>query len=191
MKYSLPSAVVLILAACALVRFGEPKGESALPGPRGMVAERVQLMPSAGQPVSTLRGTGEETPPVRPSERRVPAVDVAEASVEAKKGLAEEMLEALARLELTDDQSARVLAVLQDREEELKRWHQEIRESGYFDPSEYGRRLLQRRDLWFRRVDALLDARQHGAFLDLVTAGSYFRPGTDFTVVNGELTVIR
>jgi hypothetical protein len=101
-----------------------------------------------------------------------------------------ELMSLLEPLELSDDQTARAEVILEDREKELRSWHEGIRNSRIFNPEEYGRSLQERRESWYRSLDALLDTKQH-ARLQQMMARNFLGQGTEFVVNHQEMTVIR
>jgi len=189
-KYVLPCAAILTLAVCALAR-AERKVVNQ-PSVIASEAGRSESSPTpAAQSSSQVPPVPEKEPEVPPGSGAPSTASVQVPSMVEDRSQAQEILESLAPLELSEEQADRTLAVLQDRAEELKRLHREIRSSGVFNPGKYSRELLHGQDLWFRRIDALLDVRQHETFLDLVRNQGVLRHGTDFTVHNGELTIVR
>jgi hypothetical protein len=189
-KYVLPALAVLILGISIQTRMSRKGVDQPLMPSRELVRTEsvvapteVRSRPVRSEPDFQMTGNRRESTVQNGTPR---------ASTEpAASEMVQEMLEGMADLELSEEQAAGILPILRDRAEELGRWHQEIRESGVFNPGEYGRSLTQRRELWFRRIDGLLDARQHEGFRQLVSLKGFLRQGTDFTVYQNELTVIR
>jgi hypothetical protein len=106
------------------------------------------------------------------------------------RAMVEGMMAQLEPLDLSEDQSVRAAAIFDARAQELRSWQGAIRKSGVFNPEEYGRNLQQRRETWYRSMDALLDSSQHARFQELMAHG-FLGQGTEFVVDRHEMTVVR
>jgi hypothetical protein len=91
-------------------------------------------------------------------------------------------------LELTTLQLPEVEGILSERENQIRICHEEIRKSGVLDIRTYEWQVGLMKSSWYRRIDSLLDGRQHQLFAALVEQG-FFNDGLALTVEPG-MTVL-
>jgi hypothetical protein len=181
-KFLLPlGAVLLVGLALGLHRSPSPKPAGERPAP-----PRPSPVVQESLPV-----------PASPSDREIREVPVPKAVLRGPvpKSAAPEpaawrkMAAALEKdILLTAIQRASLERILREREEEIQACHQEMRNSGVIDIRRYEWQTGQMKDVWFLRLDALLDRSQHELFVALVQKG-YLNEGLAFTVEPG-MTVL-
>lgn len=81
---------------------------------------------------------------------------------------------------LTPLQAGTVEQILRDRAEEIRRCHEEIRRARILDMRQYEWQVGKMKEFWYRRIDGVLDAKQHERFVALVQQG-LFNEGLGFT----------
>jgi hypothetical protein len=91
-------------------------------------------------------------------------------------------------LALTALQLPEVEEILREREDEIRICHEDIRKSGVLDIRTYEWQVGLMKSSWYRRIDSLLDWRQHQRFADLVEHG-FFNAGLAITV-EPDMTVL-
>jgi hypothetical protein len=87
-------------------------------------------------------------------------------------------------LELTAAQKPAIEQMLQDREMEIRSFHDGFRKAGIVDLRDFDWKANLLKASWYRKLDALLDARQHEALMPLLEKG-LLNEGLAFTVEPG------
>jgi hypothetical protein len=85
---------------------------------------------------------------------------------------------------LDEAQATYVARILREREEEIRDCHERYRRSGVLDVREYEWWVKDRKALWFRRLDAVLDRYQHEQFVHLA-GRNVLGAGLEFEIVEG------
>lgn len=135
--------------------------------------------PAAIAPASCIAAA--PCPPISPLVVETPRVETAGVQVSPARPNAapkaagpygpEAVLAALDReLELTAGQRAQVEKILHGRQEEIERYHAQIRASGLFRPREWESRVADLLTGSYVRIGALLDSRQNFRFGEMVAA---------------------
>jgi len=183
-KYLLPLGTVLLVGvAIGLHRSPSPwpAGERPAPLPPPVVSQESRSIP------------------VPPSEREIREVPVPKgvfrgpepkpAAAETGRAAWRKMAAVLEKdILLTAIQRASLERILREREEEIQACHQEMRTSGVIDIRRYEWQTGQMKEVWFLRLDSLLDRSQHELFVALVQKG-FLNEGLAFTVEPG-MTVL-
>ena len=192
MKYVIPLAAILVMGIVVSVHpaFVGPAGPDRRPspgadqsvtpvgpGPRRAAAESVQFRPGAALPVPLTLPESIETKPKMAGRAKVAEVPWRRLAVLLGK-----------ELSLTPLQQASVERFLQERHEDIRNCHEEIRKSRVLDVARYDWQAAQMKDSWYRRLDGLLDASQHDRFVVLVQQG-LFNEGLGVTI-EPDMTVL-
>jgi hypothetical protein len=188
-KYLIPVAAILVLGF-----LGATHRAVEVPKPdRTIAGGNPEHGDLRGAPES-VRGSRSPFPEPAAGTTGKPVATVPDTSVAADDVPAsgiQEMLDLLrAKLVLGVEQEPRVKDALKQRVRDLAACQQAYRKNGVFVPAEYGKQLVRLKESWFRSIDGVLDSEQHLLFVQLVHDG-FFRPGTEFTVDLGSMTVLR
>lgn len=185
MRLAVPAALIL-LAGAAIGRRGSTGTPDGLPAPPpGDSRSAPDVDVKEVQPVT------DETPP----ETRLPELSPApwpppgaRATVPPPKPAPESRPALLARLvdelRLDEAQATYVSRILREREEEIRDCHERYRRSGILDVRDYEWWVKDRKAVWFRRVDAVLDRFQHEQFVHLA-GRNVLGEGLEFEVADG------
>jgi len=185
-KYLIPVVTTGVLAVCGLLRREDlVAGQEGPPGRNSSEIPRLRRETESATVAVNTSVMGASEASARPLLKD-------DATMTVMPGPATQEMVLLLRdeLGLTEEQQGRVSAFLGEREAELKECHEAIRKSGVFMPREYGRTLARMKVGWYRKIDGILDSRQHLRFEVLVAEG-LLRPGTEFGVNLNEMTVLR
>lgn len=186
MKYLIPAAAILGLAFCGLLR----RENSVLGQPGAGIRNAAQTPERLGGP-EFVQNSAERVFSI-PSEAKSTQPKTESVALQTGPGVQSQEMEFVLRdeLELSEQQLTRISLCFQDRAVELQECHEVIRKSGVFVPKEYGKALGRMKDGWYRRIDAVLDTRQHARFEELVAEG-FLRSGTEFTINLNEMVVVQ
>ena len=184
MKVLLPLGLVLLVGvAFGLHRSPSPKPAGERPAPvRPSEVGQESLPVPASSPHRENREDPVPTTKVRGPEPKPASPDAAPAAWR-------KMAAALEKdIPLTALQRGSLERILREREDEIQACHQEMRTSGVIDIRRYEWQTGRMKELWFLRIDALLDRSQQELFVALVQKG-FLNEGLAFTVEPG-MTVL-
>jgi hypothetical protein len=180
-KIAIPLAAILIFGIAAgvhpaFVAPGEPErrplrtAEAAFPTPETAAS------PAVGAPgaKASVPPAGEGAPGGKAPEA------VASARKPAEPAWRKTSLQLARELALTPLQQGSVEQILQERREEIRKCHEEIRKARVLDVRQYEWQVGRMKESWYRQIDRLLDAEQHRRFVTLVENG-LFNEGLGFT----------
>lgn len=182
MRLAIPAALVFL----AGVAFGRRGTGDAVrpPDPPPGTASAAPSMDVKEDPVVTIEAAREDPPDPAPpvSSGPAPARPVAGAPAEvARSSLMARLQEDLS---LDPAQVSYVTRVLREREAEIRECHERYRRCGVLDVRDYEWWVADRKAIWFRRVDAVLDRFQHERWTALV-ARNVLGDGLEFEVADG------
>ena len=185
MKYTIPLGALLLLGIAAGVH--RVSGESLLSDPQPVSTVEVRPVAAVAETRPASGGNPErsaEAPSTPAIPTPVPSRSQAEEAAPWRK-LSNTLNQSLS---LTTSQEGRVEQILRERTEEIRVCHAEMRRAQLIDVQQYEWQVARMKESWFKRIDALLDARQHRQFVLLAEQG-FFNDGLGFTVDPG-MTVL-
>ena len=182
MKYAIPIGLALLIGISACLQRGHV--QSAEPEKCGPLKDEVRaegtetLQPDEGDTLFALSA--------RPDTRSLEAAPVGRsAPAPSWRKLFNTVDHTLA---LTSIQQSRLVEIFRERENQINSCHDAIRNSGILDIRDYEWQVARMKEVWYRRIDVLLDGEQHEHFVALVAQG-LFNEGLAFTVEPG-MTVL-
>lgn len=170
-RYTIPLAAILVgLAAFAAQPSEDREVREVAARPSPGASDRVEAEPgpSLESPPAPARAP-ERPAPVRSVAAPVPLNSVAEPHLVNRPRI----LFLLEReLRLSPDQRRHVESVFFYREQEIESHHRQIRAVGAISGQAYHRHMQELRGRSYGQVEQVLDADQHGRFLELLAAGA-------------------
>jgi hypothetical protein len=178
---------LLVFAVCALNRRQEADAKPLPPASQRRAPELAY--PEVAPELPAPRTAAAIPNPAVLTARAVQAPEGA--AFPGKAPATDEMLNVLqSRLDLSEAQRDEAERALRDRTRDLDACQRQYRASGIFVPQEYGRKLIELKEAWYRSIDGFLDSEQHARFEVLVREG-FFQPGTEFRADLSLITVVR
>ncbi len=184
MKYVIPLAAILVMGIAVGVHpaFVGPAG----PDRRPPMVPEVRLQSHGSDRIVPATETAAALSEV--AERVGPVAAIPAAKKAGDAPWRKVYVPLAQEIALSGIQRSALEQILKDRDDEIRRYHDQLRASGALDLRQFEWQTTLMKDGWFRKIDAQLDRSQHEQFVVLVHQG-LLNVGLDFTIEPG-MTVI-